>query len=200
MLKLLRQWLRAGVMEDGRAQMIPSSGTPQGGVISPLLSNIYLYYLDDVWTKRCAEGAVLVRYADDFVVMCKTATDCEEAERRVRILLAQLKLELHPEKTRRVELSRGKQGFDFLGCHLRKRMSGPIWMKERRLVYFLQRWPSQRNMSRIWLAHQSRSPPVTMSRGSARRDRFAQSRARRVGKTLPNRQCLREIPARSIAT
>ncbi len=147
-LKLLRQWLRAGVMEDGR-ETTSRSGTPQGGVISPLLSNIYLAYLDDVWTKRCAEVGVLVRYADDFVVMCKAAKDCEEAERRVRILLAQLKLELHPEKTRRVELSRGKQGFDFLGCHLRKRMSGPIWMKKRKLVFFLQRWPSQRSMKRI---------------------------------------------------
>jgi hypothetical protein len=73
-----------------------------------------------VWTRRCADLGVLVRYADDFVVMCKTATDCEEAERRVRIVLARLKLELHPDKTRRVELSRGNVGFDFLGCHLRK--------------------------------------------------------------------------------
>jgi RNA-directed DNA polymerase len=147
-LKLLRQWLQAGVMEDGVESKVVA-GTPQGGVISPLLSNIYLAYLDDVWTKRCAQVGVLVRYADDFVVMCRTAKDCEEAERRVRIVLARLKLELHPEKTRRVELSRGKQGFDFLGCHLRKRMSGPIWMKKRKLVYYLQRWPSQRNMSRI---------------------------------------------------
>lgn len=147
-LKLVRQWLRVGVMEDGR-ETARLSGTPQGGVISPLLSNIYLARLDDVWTKQCAGIGVLVRYADDFVVMCKTAKDCEEADRRVRIVLAQLKLELHPEKTRRVELSGGKQGFDFLGCHLRKRMSGPIWMKKRKLVFFLQRWPSQRSKKRI---------------------------------------------------
>src|SRR5690606_15042713 len=74
---------------------------------------------------------------------------CEEAEVRVREILARLRLELHPEKTRRIELSRGRQGFDFLGCHLRKRMSGPIWEKERRRVYFLQRWPSQRSMKRV---------------------------------------------------
>ena len=147
-LKLLRQWLQAGVMEDGVESKVVA-GTPQGGVISPLLSNIYLAYLDDVWTRQCTKVGVLVRYADDFVVMCKTAKDCEEAERRVRIVLARLKLELHPEKTRRVELTRGKQGFDFLGCHLRKRMSGPIWVKKRKLVFFLQRWPSQRNMRRI---------------------------------------------------
>jgi len=78
-----------------------------------------------------------------------TKKDCEETERRVRIILARLKLELHPDKTRRVELSWGKQGFDFLGCHLRKRLSGPIWERERKPVYFLQRWPSQRSMKRI---------------------------------------------------
>ena len=125
------------------------SGTPQGGVISPLLSNIYLAFLDDRWTRQCRHLGVLVRYADDFVVMCRTAKDCEEAERRVRIVLARLKLELHPEKTRRVELSGGRQGFDFLGCHLRKRMSGTIWEKERRLKHFLQRWPSARSMKRV---------------------------------------------------
>jgi group II intron reverse transcriptase/maturase len=147
-LKLLRQWLQAGVMEDGRETTM-LSGTPQGGVISPLLSNIYLAFLDERWTKQCSHLGVLVRYCDDFVVICKTAKACEEAERRVRIILARLKLELHPEKTRRVELSWGKQGFDFLGCHLHKRLSGPRWEKRRERVYFLQRWPSQRSMSRI---------------------------------------------------
>jgi group II intron reverse transcriptase/maturase len=147
-LKLLRQWLAAGVMEGGGVERT-IAGTPQGGVISPLLSNIYLSFLDDVWRKRCAHLGVLVRYADDFVVMCRTAKDCEEAERRVRIILARLKLELHSDKTRRVELSWGKDGFDFLGCHLRKRLSGPIWVKSRKRVYFLQRWPSQRSMKRV---------------------------------------------------
>ena len=64
-------------------------------------------------------------------------------------MLAWLGLELHPEKTRQVDLSLGKQGFDFLGCHLRKRMSGPIWERERRRVYFLQREPSARSMKRV---------------------------------------------------
>jgi group II intron reverse transcriptase/maturase len=103
-LKLVRQWLKAGVMENGHETTM-LSGTPQGGVISPLLSNIYLSYLDNVWQRRCAHLGELVRYADDFVVLCRTAKDCEEAERRVRIILGRLKLELHPEKTRRVELS-----------------------------------------------------------------------------------------------
>jgi group II intron reverse transcriptase/maturase len=147
-LSLVRQWLEARVMEDGREET-KLSGTPQGGVISPLLSNIYLNFLDSVWSKRCADLGVLVRYCDDFVVLCKTEKNCREAERRVRKILAELKLELHPEKTRRIDLGWGKQGFDFLGCHLRKRFSGPIWEKSRERVYFLHRWPSTRSMKRI---------------------------------------------------
>lgn len=148
MLKLLRQWLEAGVMEDGTVSPT-TAGTPQGGVISPLLSNIYLHVLDVLWTRHSAPYGTLVRYADDFVVMCRTRRDCELAEQRIRVILARLGLELHPEKTRRVELYDGKQGFDFLGCHLHKRMSGKLWEQKRKSVYFLQRWPSQRSMQRI---------------------------------------------------
>jgi len=147
-LKLLRQWLEAGVMEDGR-EVAMLSGTPQGGVISPLLSNIYLHVLDAVWERRYSHLGVLVRYADDFVVMCRTHKACEEAEARVRVILDRLGLTLHPEKTRRVDLSRGRQGFDFLGCHLRKRMSGLIWERDGRRVYFLRREPSPRSMKRV---------------------------------------------------
>jgi group II intron reverse transcriptase/maturase len=147
-LKLLRQWLEAGVMEDGlETKMV--SGTPQGGVISPLLSNIFLHVLDSVWTRKHSDLGTLVRYADDFVVMCDTTKAVEQAEERVRVILSRLGLELHPEKTRRVDLSRGLQGFDFLGCHLRKRMSGPIWERSRKRVYFLQREPSQRSTKRV---------------------------------------------------
>jgi group II intron reverse transcriptase/maturase len=147
-LKLLRQWLRAGVMDEGEVRTT-LAGTPQGGVISPLLSNIYLHALDATWERRYAHLGLLVRYADDFVVMCDTQAACAEAEQRVRAVLARLGLELHPEKTRQVDLSRGRQGFDFLGCHLHKRMSGRIWQKERKRVYFLQRWPSTRSMKRV---------------------------------------------------
>jgi RNA-directed DNA polymerase len=147
-LKLIRQWLEAGVMEDG-VETALISGTPQGGVISPLLSNIYLHVLDDVWQRKCRHLGELVRYADDFVVMCPTQSACDEAERRVKAVLTRLGLELNPEKTRKVDLSRGREGFDFLGCHLRKRMSGPIWEKERKRVYFLQRWPSAKSMKRV---------------------------------------------------
>jgi group II intron reverse transcriptase/maturase len=147
-LKLLRQWLDAGVMEAGQwsATLV---GTPQGGVISPLLANIYLHVLDRVWEDRCAHLGILVRYADDFVVMCRTKAAVEEARQRVSAVLTRLGLELHPEKTRLVDLSWGHEGFDFLGCHLRQRLSGPIWERAHRRVYFLQRWPSQRAMRRV---------------------------------------------------
>jgi group II intron reverse transcriptase/maturase len=147
-LKLLRQWLAAGVMEEGqwRATM---TGTPQGGIISPLLSNIYLHVLDRVWEDRCAHLGTLVRYADDFVVMTDTRAHVEEARERVSTVLTRLGLELHPEKTRKVDLSRGREGFDFLGCHLRKRMSGPVWERTRQRVYYLHRWPSPRAMARV---------------------------------------------------
>lgn len=148
MLKLLRQWLEAGVMEDGAVRRT-RVGTPQGGVISPLLSNVYLHVLDVLWTRHSAPLGTLVRYADDFVVLCRTRSACERAEERIRVILGRLGLELHPEKTRRVELYDGKEGFDFLGCHLHKRMSGPVWETSGRRLYFLHRWPSQRSMQRI---------------------------------------------------
>jgi RNA-directed DNA polymerase len=148
MLKLLRHWLEAGVMEDGVVSATVA-GTPQGGVISPLLSNIYLHVLDVLWTRHSAPLGTLVRYADDFVVMCRNRRDCEQAEERIRVILERLGLELHPDKTRRVELYDGKEGFDFLGCHLHKRMSGMLWEKKRKRLYFLHRWPSPRAMKRI---------------------------------------------------
>jgi group II intron reverse transcriptase/maturase len=148
MLRLLKAWLEAGVMEDGVVSETVA-GTPQGGVISPLLSNIYLHVLDVQWTRHSALLGTLVRYADDFVVMCRTGRDCEQAEARIKLILERLGLELHPEKTRRVELYDGKEGFDFLGCHLHKRFSGRLWEQKRKRLYFLHRWPSRRAMQSI---------------------------------------------------
>jgi len=148
-LKLLRQWLRAGVLEESGELRCPTRGTPQGGVISPLLANIYLHVLDERWSRDHAHLGTLVRYADDFVVMCDTAASCEAAECVVRGILAELGLELHPEKTRRVELTEGKEGFDFLGCHLHKRMSGRLWEQYGRRRYYLQRWPSVKALKRV---------------------------------------------------
>jgi len=147
-LKLIRQWLEAGVMEDGELRST-TTGVPQGGVISPLLSNIYLHVLDLLWSRHSAHLGTLVRYADDLVVVCKTKQQGEDAERDVRKYLARLGLELHPDKTRRVELYDGQQGFDFLGCHFRKRVSGAILERQGKRVYFLHRQPSSRAMKRI---------------------------------------------------
>ena len=88
--------------------------------------------LDVLWTRRSAPLGTLVRYADDFVVMCHTKAQRERGEARVKVILARPGLELHPDKTRRVELFDGREGFDFLGCHLRKRMSGTTWERERK--------------------------------------------------------------------
>ena len=147
-LKLVRLWLQAGVLEDGVVHH-PVAGTPQGGVISPLLSNIYLHVLDRVWAKHGAHLGELVRYADDFVVMCGNARHCEEAQGRIEHVLGRLGLKMHPTKTRRVVLRQGQEGFDFLGCHLHKRMSGRLWDQKRLRRYYLHRWPSQRAMKRV---------------------------------------------------
>ena len=144
-LKLLRLWLRAGALVEGvRSETV--TGTPQGGVISPLLANVYLHAFDRAWAESGAGD--LVRYADDFVVLCESREQAEEAHRRAAALLADLGLELHPDKTRVVDLREGKEGFDFLGCHLHARMSGRQWEQRHVVRYYLHRWPSQRSMKR----------------------------------------------------
>jgi RNA-directed DNA polymerase len=144
-LKLLGQWLRAGVLEVGVLSETVT-GTPQGGVISPLLANIYLHAFDRAWAEH-GVGEV-VRYADDFVVLCSSRQQAEEAQRRATAILGDLGLTLHPDKTRVVDLREGKQGFDFLGCHLHARFSGKVWEKYGKVRYYLHRWPSERSMKR----------------------------------------------------
>jgi RNA-directed DNA polymerase len=141
-LKLLRQWLKAGVMEEGRV-VGTELGSPQGGVISPLLANIYLDVLDRIWERRCGQLGKLVRYADDAVVFCRSRADAEESLRRIGIIMEKLGLKLHPEKTRIVELGLGKEGFVFLGCYL---CIVRLHFKGREYLF---RWPSPRAMNRI---------------------------------------------------
>ena len=126
-LKLIRQWLKAGVMEDGR-RVETTLGTPPGGVISPLRANIYLNQLDHLWERLYSDVGTLVRYADDLVVMCDTSEACGKAERAIASMLRGLKLELSAEKTRRVDLRLLEQGVRH---------------------YYLHRWPSARSVKRI---------------------------------------------------
>jgi RNA-directed DNA polymerase len=144
-LKLVRKWLEAGVMESGTLRQTVA-GAPQGGVISPLLSNIYLHALDRAFEQQGA--GVLVRYCDDFVVLCRNEGEARAAEHKAGEVLASLGLELHPAKTRVVDLREGREGFDFLGHHFRARVSGRLLERGIRR-YYLQRWPSARSMKRV---------------------------------------------------
>jgi RNA-directed DNA polymerase len=143
-LKLIRQWLRAGVMEDGTIRET-LAGTPQGGVISPLLANIYLHELDRIWAEKYQSLGILVRYADDLVVMSQTESKVKEAHKRVSAVMEELGLTLHPEKTHIVDLRHGKESFVFLGCQIRQCRS--ILRNPRKS--FMQRWPSPKAMNKI---------------------------------------------------
>jgi RNA-directed DNA polymerase len=116
-------------------------------VCSPLLANIYLHVLDTEFTRRGL--GELVRYADDGVVLCRTAAQARAALDAIGEILASLGLRLHPDKTKVVDLRQGREGLDFLGCHFRARMSGRLWEQKRVIRYYLHRWPSQRAMKRI---------------------------------------------------
>jgi group II intron reverse transcriptase/maturase len=141
-LKLLRVILRAGVLEDGQVRR-PVTGTPQGGVVSPLLCNVYLHRIDRSWNVR--EHGVLVRFADDVLVMCKSREQAEAALARLRTVLAELGLEPKEAKTRIVHTQVGGEGFDFLGFHHRLiQVNGR--RNQRRPVTFLARWPADKAM------------------------------------------------------
>jgi group II intron reverse transcriptase/maturase len=141
LLKLLRSMLRAGVMDDGSVRR-PVTGTPQGGVVSPLLANIYLHRVDRAWD--VGRHGVLVRYADDLVVMCRSREQAEAALEQLTALLAGLGLEPKPAKTRIVHLQVAGEGFDFLGFHHRLVSSQGRLGKAG--VIFLARWPAKKAM------------------------------------------------------
>jgi RNA-directed DNA polymerase len=120
-LKLLEQMLQAGVMDSAKGWQSTAQGTPQGAVVSPLLSNIYLNGLD--W-QMAQKGFELVRYADDFIVLCRSQEEALEALELVRRWVEQNGLTLHPTKTRLVDASLAG-GFDFLGYHFERGMKWP---------------------------------------------------------------------------
>jgi len=139
-LKLIRQWLKAGVLEEG--QWLSSEvGSPQGAVISPLLANVYLHVLDMFWTERYASLGKLYRYCDDFVIVCRTKRDAQQALQKVQQIMSRMKLTLHSTKTRIVDM--GQEGFDFLGFHFHKLKS----KKTNKLLPYI--WPSQKAMKAV---------------------------------------------------
>ncbi|PWW31586.1 MULTISPECIES: group II intron reverse transcriptase/maturase [Paenibacillus] len=163
-LKLIRKWLQAGVMEEGNVRR-SDLGTPQGGVISPLLANIYLNYFDRLWEKHGRGLGELTRYADDFVVVCKTKKDAEHAYELIRRIMERLELTLHPTKTRIVGLWIGDEGFDFLGMHHRKTKAET---SQGKVYYTTQQWLTQQAEERIRGVIKERlSPPSMRSRSFA---------------------------------
>jgi RNA-directed DNA polymerase len=129
LLELIRAFLKQGVLGECR-DWEPEQGTPQGGVISPLLSNIYLNPLDHLMANS---GFEMVRYADDFVILCRTRAQAEAALQAVDQWTQAHKLTLHPDKTRLVDLNQQDNGFDFLGYHFRRN----------------KRWPRKKSVQKI---------------------------------------------------
>jgi group II intron reverse transcriptase/maturase len=142
MIKLIKGWLEAGVMDEGLYRPSEGLGTPQGGVISPLLANIYLHAFDKMWQQSKLPGT-LVRYCDDFVILLPPHINRQWILTQVRGMLGRLGLELHPQKTRVVE---AKDGFDFLGVHIRMcRVRKPKAKRK----YSARIWPSKPSQQRI---------------------------------------------------
>ena len=153
MLKLLRSWLRAGVFEGGVVTDM-DAGTPQGSPISPLCANIALNTLDEVWQIAGRRLGMLVRYADDLVILCPTRDRACQARDLVEASLSPLGLRLHPEKTKIVDLRGGAEGFDFLGFTHRM-----VESRKQQGRYWLNKWPSPRAMTSIRRKVRERTAP-----------------------------------------
>jgi RNA-directed DNA polymerase len=141
-LRLIMGWLRAGVW-TGETLIHPQSGTPQGGVISPLIANAVLHRLDRIWAQQYWRLGVLCRYADDLVVLCPTKERADLALAALAEILAGLGLSLADAKTHVVDLREPKAGFDFLGFQHRR-----VESFTRKGRWFCARWPSTRAVKR----------------------------------------------------
>lgn len=128
-LRLLKKYLQQGVLESGKDWQPTEQGTPQGAVISPLLANIYLDALDHLMAGR---GREMIRYADDFIILCHSRAEAEEALAEVAVWVKEAGLVLHPSKTRIVDASQ-TGGFDFLGWHFER---GWKWPREKSVTRF----------------------------------------------------------------
>jgi RNA-directed DNA polymerase len=132
LLRLIESFLKAGII-DGSEEIEPEAGAPQGAVLSPLLSNIYLNPLDHLMAKQ---GREMVRYADDFVILCRSQTEAEQVLQQVRQWCETEGLTLHPNKTRIVDVR--VEGFDFLGYHFATTRKG-----------YLMRWPRKKSLEKL---------------------------------------------------
>lgn len=141
-LKLIRNWLKAGVMEGDQFHET-EWGTPQGGVISPLLANIYLNYMDTVWEKQFSHLGKIIRYVDDFVIVCRTRREALEGIQVIKAIMNKLDLTLSTEKSKLVNIWDHSTGFDFLGLHHRK---FPVLNKGGSKVYVMSHIPSKKAM------------------------------------------------------
>jgi RNA-directed DNA polymerase len=130
-LALLESFLQQGVL-DGLEEWTPEEGTPQGAVISPLLANVYLDPLDHL---LAGQGLALVRYAEDFVNLCRSPEEAQRALSLVQQWVAEAGLTLHPSKTRVVDVR--VEGFDFLGYHFRESRSG------------INHWPRKKSLGKL---------------------------------------------------
>jgi len=147
-LRLIRKWLRVGVLDTDGQMIHSTTGTPQGGIISPILANVYLHYVLDLWfhrvvKPRCRGEACLIRYADDFVCAFQYREDAERFYRELRERLGKFGLELSEGKTRVIPFGRqhdlGKTSFDFLGFEFR-------WGRDRKGRPHLKRRTSRKRL------------------------------------------------------
>ncbi len=163
LLLYIERWLKSPFQKDDGTLIERTKGTPQGGVISPVLSNLFLHYVFDTWMKRNYPELPFCRYADDGVVHCRTETEAINLRKALEARFRQCKLEIHPDKTRIVYCKdddrRGKcptMSFDFLGYTFRPRRSKNRWGK-----YFINFTPAvsnkagkaMRQTTRRWKLH-----------------------------------------------
>jgi RNA-directed DNA polymerase len=127
LLELLAGWLHQDIVQ-GMERWTPTGGTPQGAVISPLLANIYLHPLDERMTRQ---GYAMVRYADDFVILCQTAEEARAALEEIKTWVDANGLTLHPDKTHIGDCRLDGQGFDFLGYRFE---AGKRWVRKKSLM------------------------------------------------------------------
>ena len=137
-IKLIREWLRAGIVYEGET-LYPSEGTPQGGVISPLLANVYLNEMDTLWSKKVdVHDARMIRYADDITILTKNKPETYmDLSKRILNLL---KLELNMDKSRITDVA---EGFDFLGIHYQRRYSS---LRNKEII---RMYPSRRSIEKF---------------------------------------------------